>query len=292
MPGDWIGTFAKFFTNLTDNQRLQLERALHEAQNSKEITNLESSIKTLKRKVDQRLPIPQPEARIVVRGAVIEWPNLVDQRITFYEVDVSTTTNFADFDTFPTFGTITIIDGLTQTKFVRVRGVRRDGTCTPYSETVVIAPRLFGLNSHTGENFYVLIVGDQPNIIVGGPGTDLEYVPINENGNSFCWGFISMYADPAVAMFGLDHIYADVVVKVTDSNGNLTSESIEWRGTMGEFFNSQDIGPFTIPHPETGSTLEVRLEVTDKTTMADGTTRSADSSQVYWAHLNTIELGI
>jgi len=289
---DWVGTFAKFFTHLTDNQRFQLDRALGDVQNSKEITNLESSIKLLRRKPDQQLPIPQPTARIVVRGAVIEWPNLLDQRISFYEVEVSENQNFATFDTFPTFGTVTVIDGLTQTKFIRVRGVRRDGTCTPYSETLPIAPRLFGLNSHETEGFYILIVGDEPNIILGGEGTDLDYIPINETGNSVCWGFISMYADPAVGLFGLDHIFADVVVKKLDDDGDLISEDIIWRVTMGEFFNSQNIGPFTIDHPPLGSSMQIRLEVTDKTTKADGTTRTEDSSTVYWCHLSCIELGV
>jgi len=238
MSNEFIGTFAKFFTNLTKTQRFELERALSEAQNSKEITSLESSIRLLRRKVDQSLPIPQPVVREIIRGAVIEWEPLTDQRINFYEVDVSSSNIFATFDTFPTFGILTVLDGLTETKFVRVRGVRRDGTTTPYSQTVPVVPTLFGIESHTDEAFYVGITGTEPNTVVGGPGTDLEYTPINPNGNSKVWGFVSTYGDPAIGLFGLQKIVANVVVRVVDDEGFEISETIEWKVSIGEFYNS------------------------------------------------------
>jgi hypothetical protein len=292
MSNEFIGTFAKFFTNLTKTQRFELERALSEAQNSKEITSLESSIRLLRRKVDQSLPIPQPVVREIIRGAVIEWEPLTDQRINFYEVDVSSSNIFATFDTFPTFGILTVLDGLTETKFVRVRGVRRDGTTTPYSQTVPVVPTLFGIESHTDEAFYVGITGTEPNTVVGGPGTDLEYTPINPNGNSKVWGFVSTYGDPAIGLFGLQKIVANVVVRVVDDEGFEISETIEWKVSIGEFYNSHGIGPFTVSHPELNQKLQIRLEVRDETTLADGTARTADSTEVLWAHLNAIELGI
>lgn len=289
---DFIGTFAKFFTNLTHSQRFEIERAFADAENSKEITNLETSVRLLKRKVDQRLPIPQPVAREIIRGAEIEWDALPDQRVTFYEVDVSTDNLFSTFETFPTYGTLIVVDGLLQTKFVRVRGVRRDGTTTPYSETLTIAPTLFGVTSHTDESFYVDITGTDPNVVLGGSGSDLDYTPINENGNSKLWGSISTYADPAVGLFGLDRIFADLVVKKKDSLGLTISEEIIWRVTMGEFFNTHSIGPFIISHPELGNNVEVRLEVTDNTTLADGSSRSGDRTQVVYCHLSILELGV
>lgn len=293
MPGsNFIGTFASFFTNLNKFQRQELERAFSDAQNLKEFTNLESSVRLLKRKVDQRLPIPQPTTRPVVRGAIIEWPPLPDQRITFYEVDVSSTNRFAEFETFPTYGLLIVVDGLLETKFIRVRGVRRDGTTTPYSGTIVVSPRLFEFTSHTDSAFYIDITGTDPVIVAGGSGSDLEYAPINEDGGSKVWGHISVYADPAIAMFGLDHIFADTVLEITDEDGNFVSEEIQWRNTFGEFFNSQGIGPFTVDHPELGSTIQLRVEVTDKTTKLDGSARSTDSTQVVEVHLNSIELGV
>lgn len=294
MPGtNFLRQFAKKFTNLTHNQQQEFERALVEMQDSKELSSLETSLSLLKRKVDQRLPIPSLTVRPTIRGGVIEWDALPDQRINFYEVDVSTQQNFSSFDTFPTFGITTVLNGLTATTFVRVRGVRRDGTTTPYSEIVGITPALFDITSHTDEAFYVPIEGTSAVTVLGGPGTDLTYTPINENGNSMVWGFISAYADPAVGMFGLDHITASVVVRVIDTDGvTEVAEGTEWKVTFGEYNNSHAIGPFVLAHPELDQSLEVRLDVQDTTTLADGSARADDRTEVWWAHLNILELGI
>ena len=293
MPGEFIRTFAKFFTGLTRRQQSELELAFSEAQNLKEITSLETSSRLLKRKIDQSLPIPDPTSRTAIRGAIIEWPALPDQRINFYEADVSTISNFSNFDTFPTYGTQIVLNDLTSTKFVRIRGVRRDGTTTPYSATVVISPDLFNIRSHSAEAFYIPIEGTDPVVVLGGDSSDLDYAPINQEGHSKVWGMITTYADPAVAMFGLDNIFADVVVKKKDEEGFLIDETIEWRVSMGEFFNTHSIGPFTVEHTDTaGDRIEIRIEVSDKTTLANGDPRSADSTKVLWTYISVLEVGI
>lgn len=290
---DFVRTFSKFFADtLTPSQRDEIDRALSEVQNLKEITSLETSVKLLTRKVNQGLPIPQVFVQTAVRGGSITWTALPDQRINFYEVEVSDNIIFSNFETFPTFGTRIEIDGITQTKFVRVRGVRTDGTTTPYSDTAILAPNLFEIRDHIDEGFYIAITGTDPVIVAGGEDTDMEYQPTNNVSQSKVWGFITTYADPAVGLLGLDQIYADVVVKKIDEFGSLISEKIEWRVTMGEFFNSHSIGPFTVTHPGLNETLQIRLEVTDKTTLADGTSRSGDRTFVEWAYLAALEIGI
>lgn len=289
---DFLRQFTKFFTNLTPSQEKEFERAVLEIQDDKELTSLETSLSLLKRKVDQRLPIPQLSVNPTVRGGIVEWDPLPDQRISFYEIDVSTESNFSSFDTFTTFGVSTVIDGLTNSVFVRVRGVRRDGTTTPYSDSIIIAPTLFDITSHTAECFYVIITGTDPNTVMGGLGSTLDYTPINPNGNSMIWGQVSAYADPVIGLYGLDHITAQVIVRVKESDNTILSESTFWSETLGEFFNTLAIGPFTVPHPELDQKLEVRLEVRDKTTLADGSARSGNRTEVFWGHLNILEIGI
>lgn len=293
MPGtDHIRSFAKFFTNLTVGQRQEFERVLADLQNSKEITSLETSLNQLKRNVNQSLPIPQLTARPTVRGASVEWEPIDDVRIYLYEIDLADNSNFASFTTTTTRGSSTVIDGLQSTKFVRVRGVRRDGTTTPYSAPVEINPRLFDITTRQDEDFYVKITGTDANTVVGGSGSNLSYTPINENGQSMVWGFISTYGDPNAAMFGASEIKAQVFTKVFDATGALKSETENWRLTIGEFFNSQAIGPFTVEHPELNESIEIRLDVTDGTKKANGDPRHEDSTEVLWAHLNVIELGL
>lgn len=291
MPGEFIRSFAKFFTNLNPSEQQEIERIFDELQNSKEITSLDESLRQLRRKPNQRLPVPVLTATTTVRGAVVEWEALPDQRVNFYEADVSSTSNFASFSTIPTFGISVVIDGLTGTKFVRVRGVRRDGTTTPYSETTTITPVLFDIRSHSEEDFYVRIQGTNAVVVLGGDGTDLDYTPINPDGNSMCWGFLTTYADPAVSMFGTDAITAKVIVKVVSSSGATVSETTHWQMSMGEHFNSHGIGPFHIAHPELNQSLEVRLEVRDQTVKEDLSTRTSDATEVTWAHLNILEIG-
>jgi hypothetical protein len=280
------------FTNLTPGQQREFERVFDDLQNTKELSSLETSLQQLKRKVDQNLPIPQVTSRPTPRGAVLEWDAIADQRINKYEVDIGDNAVFSTFETVPTIGTVSVIDGLLATKFARVRGVRNDGTTTPYSEVVEINPNLFDITSHAQEAFYFKIVGTDANTVLGGPNSDLAYTPINENGNSMVFGFMSTYGDPAVGMFGLDEITAEVVVKTYDEGGTLLDTNTPWKMTIGEFFQSQAIGPFTFPHPNLNKSLEFSLNVTDRTTLANGDPRSADSTEVFWAHLNILELGI
>jgi len=292
MPGSSLRGFAKHFTNLTPQQRNEFERVLEELDNSKEITSLETSLTLLRRKVNQNLPIPQPTARPTVRGAIIEWPPLPDQRINFYEIDVSEQSNFASFSTVETLGISVVLDGITGTRFVRVRGVRRDGTTSPYSESLQINPDLFDITAHSQEAFYVNIEGVLPNVVLGGPSTTLEYTPINPNGNSMVWGFISTYGDPAVGLFGVDDITIKLYSKILSETGIEKSDTLLWELSCGEFHNSQSIGPVVLSHPELNEKIQLRLEVQDKTVGVGGVSRLNDSTEVRWAHLNVLELGI
>ena len=290
MAGESLKGFSRFFTNLTPQQRQEIDRALADLQNSKEMTSLDTSIRLLKRKVDQNLPIPQLTVTTVIRGATVDWKPLSDQRVNFYEADVSALSNFASFTTIPTYGIQVVIDGLKTTKYVRVRGVRRDGTTTPYSEVATITPQAFNINSHSVEAFYISLVGTDSVTLLGGPGTDMAYTPINPDGNSMVWGFISAYADPASAMFGDSPVEASVMVKTTTASGTITDEEA-LRVTFGEFLNSQNIGPFIVEHPDLGGTIEIRVIASDVSVKENGDPRSQDASEVLWTHLNVLEVG-
>jgi len=290
MAGESLKGFSRFFTNLTTAQRQEIDRAFADLQNSKEITSLDESIRLLKRKPDQRLPIPQLVVTLTARGGVVEWAALPDQRINFYEAEVSSFPNFSSFTTIPTYGLSVVIDGLSATRYVRVRGVRRDGTTTPFSNIAVVAPTAFDIAAHTAEAFYISIVGKDQQTILGGDGTDLAYTPVNPDGNSMVWGFVSAYADPACAMFGESPIWAKVMVKTTTAAGTVTDEEY-LRVTFGEHFNSQNIGPFIVPHPDLGGTVSVRIDMADETTHEDFYPSDQDATQVQWCHLNVLEVG-
>lgn len=291
--GESIRSFAKHFTNLTIGQQQEMERVFADIENSIALTSLETSLSNLRRRPDQNLPIPQITITVSVRGGLIEWVPLTDQFINFYEVDISSASNFATFTTIPTFGTGAVVDGITETKFVRVRGVRRDGTTTPYSDVGTLAPRLFDITVHSEEDFYIPIVGISANIILGGASSNLEYTPINPDGNSMIWGFATTYGNPAIAMSGVDSIAIRVTSRIIDTDGStvVSGPVTVWENTIGEFWSSISIGPFTISHPELNQSIQLRLEVQED--LSTGYSASGGShTEVFWAHISAMELGL
>jgi hypothetical protein len=291
MSGEFLRGFSKYFTNLTIAQRQELDRAFADIQNTKEITSLNTSLSNLRRKPDQRLPIPQLTVQTTSRGATVSWLALPDQRINFYEIDISTFSTFASKTLVTTFGLDVVLDGLLITKYVRVRGVRRDGTTTPYSETATVTPESFSIRSHVAETFYTYLAGTGQNSVLGGEGTTMEYTPINPDSNSMVWGFFTGYADPAVAMKGQAEIVVTVWVTTKDENGEVLSTEEMWRVSLGEFWNSLNIGPFVVGHPPLGGTIMIEVFGVDATA-ADFYARVAgDNSWIDWCHLNVLEVG-
>ncbi len=291
MAGEFLGSFSKFFTNLTKSQRQELDRAFADLQNMKEITSLDESLRLLKRKPDQNLPIPQLTQTESIGGAIVRWAPLPDQRINFYEANVSTFSNFSSFTVVTTFGTDLVLEGLQTAKYVRVRGVRRDGTTTPFSDVIVVSPSVFEVRSHSAESFYTTLEVQTAHTLLGGTGTDLEYVPINPDGTSMVWGFLTGYADPACAFFGDGAIQASVWVKITDANGTEVSDEEYERLTFGEHYNSLNIGPFPVLHPDPGSTIAIRVVAWDLTTTESGGVRDHNATLIEWCHLNVLEIG-
>jgi hypothetical protein len=292
MAGEFLGSFSKFFTNLTKSQRQELDRAFADLQNMKEMTSLDESIRLLKRKPDQALPIPQLKYTESIRGAIIEWPALQDQRINFYEANVSTFSNFSTFTIITTFGTDLVLEGLQSAKYVRVRGVRRDGTTTPYSSTLTVTASLFEVKAYTAESFYTTLEVNTAHVLLGGVGTTLQYTPINADGNSMVWGFLSGYANPACAFFGNGKIQASVWVAIYNAGGALISDTEYERVTFGEHYNSLNIGPFPISHPDPGATIAIRMVAWDLTTTETGGDRGKNPTMIEWCHLNVLEVGI
>jgi len=286
MPLKQISEFSSKFTNLTISQQEELQFAFKDLQDSLDTTSLTTSLELLKRRPDQDLPIPQVTSTPTIRGAILDWDPLPDQRVSFFEIDVADQNNFSSFVTTTTFGLSAIIDGLTFTKFARVRGIRKDETVTAYSEAVQISPEAFEINTHTDEDFYIRVIGTNENTVLEGEGSFLEFTPINPEGQSMVWGMISTYADPAVAMYGIDSINARVYLRIIDTDGSVVSDEVIWKHSISEYFNTQAIGPFTINHPELNQSVELRVTVQDETGTA------ADNSQVQWVHLNVFELGV
>lgn len=282
MAKETIRNFARHFTNLTNSQRRELERALHDLENSEEITNLVSTLDFLRRKPNQNLAVPQITATAIVRGAVLEWAPLKDQRISAYEIEFSTSANFSSSTKTLTFGSNAIIEGLTDTTFVRIRGIRSDGTQGPFSDTVTIAPEIFSINARTEETFYYRLEDNATYTILGGSGSDFEYTPINAEGISMVWGTLHVYGNPEIEVHGIENFTIKLISRVVETS----TDTEQWRITCHGYDGIYHIGPVPIQHPEEQQTLQIRIDATD-----NSMTGEFYPSEVLYAHLNGLELG-
>src|SRR5271166_1296564 len=277
-----IGDFARLFTNMTMEQQREFSLALLDVQNSLEITSLATSLSLLERNPDQSLPIPVVTVTPAVRGGTIQWNPLPDQLVNFFEIDVSTTNNFASFNTTNTFGNQATLAGLTGQVFIRVRGVRKDGTTTPYSNTVTLTPNLFSILLHVDEVFYLV-----PPKNVFYPVCKIKYTPVDPNGQSMVFGMVNVFADPSVCVYGLPDIEFRVTHQQFYPNGTTSTAVEAWRATCGEYFDCVAIGPIPIDHPGANNKLQIALQFRDTT--QDGST---PVSQIPFAHLNAFEVGV
>jgi len=227
------------------------------------------------------MPVPQLETNNTSRGAVISWEAIRDQRAGAYEVEVSTTANFASSTKVMTFGTNVILEGLSATTFVRVRAVRTDGTTGPFSDTATLTPFLFSIIGRTDEVFYFRLTDSTPFTVLGGPGSTFDYDPIRPGpeGFSMVFGQVCMYGDPEIAIRGTP----DITIKIISTANAIETE--QWRSTVSDHAGTYSVGPFCIQHPETGN-IEYRLELQDS-----NPPNKFYINEVLWGHLSSIELG-
>ena len=281
MAKNTIRQFARLFTGLTPGQQREMEMALSEMDNQNEITNLNVSLDFLRRKPNQHLSIPVVTSTPMVRGALLEWDALPDQRIAIYEIHISEHDNFSSFTTSSTFGQSAIIEGLSTTTFVRVRGLRSDGTQGPFSDTVIIDPYVFSIKGRVQETFYFAIDDSTVFTVMGGAGTEFEYVPINPAGFTMAWANLSVYGNPDIEVIGTP-TFTIRLKSVTPS-----ATTVHAAVTPSGYFGTYQIGPVCIPHPAENENLQISIEAQD-TSMGRWVFYP---SVVLYGHLNALELG-
>jgi hypothetical protein len=252
------------------------------------------TIDLLQRKPEQNLPIPQLTITRGVRGALITWAALPDQRINFFELQISSTSNFAVISTITTYGNQATISGITSTVYVRVRGVRKDGTTTPYSDVGTVTPRIFDVRISFQETFYVAIPKgpNPPTTAHFYPVGRILFTPVDPDAKTMAIGQVALYADPNVNVYGLDDIRIRLVGRVIDgfyASGvrNVESTTSYWENSCGEFFGTYSVGPVPIVHPSLGKSVELELQVQDGTQQT-----SNPSTKVLWGWISKYELGI
>lgn len=179
----------KLFTHLDAGIRAKLESAFAEAENLINYHN-ESVIG----KQDKRVISGYVSAPIVVltqnsRGFDATWERLDDPYISFYEAQVSLTSNFADPSSYNLTETSLTVEGVGETVYIRVRGVRWDGDTGNWSNTVQTSfstsgPITYSRGLDDVPSFYITYPGN----LFPGPIQRIRITPQRQNGGMMIFG--------------------------------------------------------------------------------------------------------
>ena len=190
---------AKLFNHLDPGVRSKLEAAFIEAENLIDIHNTSVVDQQTRRKISGLVDSPVVTVTTNSKGFDASWPRLDDQRISFYEVQMSTASNFADPTSFTVVETSLAVEGVGSTVYIRVRGVRWDGETGNWSETQSV-----DATSTAGPLVYSRGISDIPSFYIADPGAvypralqHLNVTPGRQNGGFVIFGSFGTSSGPA-----------------------------------------------------------------------------------------------
>lgn len=325
----------KLFSFLPRTQKAQVESALVDVDNMSSFTSMLTSSDILARvpetfdlKIDVsgqnygRTPVFSNDifpwvfnaaTENIVYGGLVTWTRQDDPRIDRYEIQIANNTNFADAISVETKDFQYAFSGITTTKYVRVRGVRADGTMTNWSDTVSFTPKTTDLRVHSFPIDYVnfftmLFMTTVTNILVTNyyshqtEGTHLVYTPVNGKGTSFVWA--SALWGIATALWNPLPPYqigrVELVQQMLNTDTNSIEEtslyvyptysytSIDYAITLNAGVAPIGSGPFLIQHKASTNnipfTIHLFWRVTNYYNNID--------TRVYTGPINVVEFGL
>ena len=125
-------------THLDPGVRAKLENAFIEAEAQLDYHN-QSAVDNQERRVPgNKIAAPIVTAATNTLGFDLNWPKLRDRVISMYEVQISTQSNFSSFSSYNTVDNFFQVEGAASVNYARVRGVRWNGECGPWSQTITV----------------------------------------------------------------------------------------------------------------------------------------------------------
>lgn len=186
---------AKLFNHLSAGLQARLSSAFGEAEDLFDYHNRSAVDQQERRSISGLVAAPQLRTSTNNRGFVVEWDRLDDRRISLYEVQVSYTSNFSNPDTYSVVDTSLSIEGVGTTAYVRVRGVRFDGDCGPWSDSATIdafatnsGPVVYSRGFDDVPSFYI----SAPYDVYPDPIQHLYVTPQKQNGGIVVFGSIGL----------------------------------------------------------------------------------------------------
>lgn len=293
---------ARLFRNLAPTQRKQALQAITDLDNLESFHSLNQSSDILARRPDEfvlgteieKTTLDRPEAQSIltqeiwgnnvkvtkqVYGLLISWERMPDPRIQFYEIQVADDPAFSNFNTYSTQEFTFTVAGIQRTKYIRIRGVRRDGSCTVWSNTVSEEPKVIDIRVHAqgydGEaNSGGTVAGFWYGVLsetISGSGfgysgfmdsSEIIYTAVNQSATSTVFGGGTVYIrGPTSSGFigKLELLINDVVFEVRDLGVP------NYDGSVYNLYTAHyncDLGPIPFDHddPRFGGNPNFRIK--------------------------------
>lgn len=191
------------------------------------------------------------------RGLAVEWARLDDRRISFYEVQVSFSSNFANPDTYKIVDTALSVEGVGTTAYVRVRGVRFDGDTGAWSETATIDA--FATNSGPvvySKGFYHISTYRKANPALAYPEAiqSITLTPQKQNGGIVVFGSLGVSGVTPTAGDVLEVALNGFVMSTTDISDTTIPGASEYSVGFGPVFRAHaDFSSFSSPTNNPGT---------------------------------------
>lgn len=186
--------------NLDPGVRAKLENAFIEAESQLDYHNQSAVDRNTKRIPSNKIAGPVVTVTTNTLGFDLNWPKLRDRVITMYEVQISTNSNFASIQSYNTVDNFFQVEGASSVTYARVRGVRWNGECGPWSRTVSASVAA----ATSGPVIYSRTVADInpfyrafPALAYPSPINDMTITPQRENGGVMFFGSfgVEFYVD-------------------------------------------------------------------------------------------------
>jgi len=210
-------------TNLDPGVRAKLESAFIEAESQLDYHNQSAVDRNEKRKLNGKVAAPVVTVTTNTLGFDLNWPKLLDRVITMYEVQISTNSNFSSIQSYNTVDNFFQVEGAASITYARVRGIRWNGECGPWSQIVTVSVAA----TASGPVVYSRTIADIPHFYRNWPAkvypsaiTSMSITPERENGGVVFFGSfgVEFYVD-STGFRGTrgDHFYLGTATAVDDS---------------------------------------------------------------------------
>lgn len=270
---------ADLFNHLDPGPKAQIQAAFAEAEDYINYSNVSVVGTQDKRKLSAAVAAPVVTTSTNNMGFDVQWDRLTDRRVSSYEVQVSFDSIFSNPDTYQIVNTSFSLEGIGTTVFVRVRGVRFNGECGPWSDSAQID----AFAQSAGPITYSRDVADVPSFYVADPFhvyphpiQRINITPQRQNGGIVVFGSIGFDNG------GVEQFQAGDFIKVFVNDNILINIDLHPGTDFFQLPTGIGFGPTFLSH---GDFYTSTISDLNSNTVTNSGSHGANGTHVGWSNL-------